>query len=102
MDALNHAKKKEYFDTLEVTLKEHSLMTSPGQNYNVDETGVPLDHKPPNIVVRKDQKKVRYRISGNKKQITVVGCVNAAGQAIPPFVIFDTKNLNRLMVKCLE
>ncbi len=60
----------------------------------MDETSVPLDHKPPNIVVRKGQKKLRYRISGNKKQITVVRCVNAAGPAIPPFVIFDAKNLN--------
>ncbi len=93
MNTLDHAKKKEYFDTLEDTLedtlKEHNLMTSPGQFYNVDETSVPLDHKPPNIVVRKGQKK-----AVNKKQIMVVGCVNAAGQAIPPFVIFDAKNLN--------
>ncbi len=27
-------------------------------------------------------------------QITVIGCVSATGQAIPPFVIFDAKCLN--------
>ena len=94
MEALDIETKNEYFKSLEETLKEQGLMNSPGQIYNVDETGVPLDHKPPNVVARKGQKKVRYRISGNKKQITVVGCVNAAGQAIPPFVIFDAKCLN--------
>jgi len=26
--------------------------------------------------------------------VTVVGCINAVGQALPPFVIFDAKNLN--------
>ena len=94
MEALDIETKNEYFKSLEETLKEHDLINSPGQIYNVDETGVPLDHKPPNVVARRGQKKVRYRVSGNKKQITVVGCINAAGQAIPPFVIFDAKCLN--------
>ena len=34
---------------------------------------------------------MRCCTSGNKKQITVIGCVSAAGQALPPFVIFDAK-----------
>ena len=40
------------------------------------------------------QKKVRYRASGKKGQVTIVACANAAGQAIPPMVIFDAKKLN--------
>ena len=39
-------------------------------------------------------KKVRYRVSGKKEQITVLGCVNAIGQSIPPMVIFEGKYLN--------
>jgi len=39
---------------------------------------------------------VRYRQSGNKEQISVIGCGNAAGQAIPPMVIFEGKYLNYL------
>ena len=26
--------------------------------------------------------------------MTVVGCINAIGQALPPFIIFNAKNLN--------
>lgn len=37
---------------------------------------------------------MRYRTSGNKSQVTVIGCVSAAGHAVPPFVIFDAKSLN--------
>ena len=37
---------------------------------------------------------MRYQHAGKKGQITIVGCVNASGQAIPPMVIFDAKNLN--------
>ena len=69
-------------------------MNNPSQIYNVDETGMPLDHKPPKIVTKRGQKKVRSRTSGNKSQVTVIACVSATGHAIPPFVIFDAKGLN--------
>ena len=32
--------------------------------------------------------------SGNKNQTTVVATVNPAGMSMPPFVIYDAKNLN--------
>jgi len=85
---------KSYYDLLEEILEKHNLKNSPGQIYNVDETGMSLDQQPPKVVVKKGQKKVRYRTSGTKSQITVIGCVSAAGQALPPFVIFDGKSLN--------
>ena len=66
-------------------------MDKPEQIYNVDESGMPLDHHPPKVVSQKEQKKVRSRTSGNKSQITVIACVSATGHALPPFVIFDTK-----------
>ena len=94
MDSLNADTMKQYFSLLKDTLQEHGVMDSPAQIYNVDETGMPLDHRPPKILTKKGQKKVRYRTSGNKSQIIVIGCVSAVGHAIPPFVIFDAKNLN--------
>ena len=54
---------------------------------------------PPKIVAPKNQKKVRYRCSGQKSQITIIGCGSATGQAIPPFVIFAAKQLNSLWMK---
>ena len=94
MDCLNEETIQAYFNLLKEVLSENNLMDSPCQIYNVDETGIPLDHRPPKVVTRKGQKKVRSRTTGNKSQITVIGCVNAAGSHIPPFVIFDAKNLN--------
>jgi len=40
------------------------------------------------------QKKVTNRASGKKGQVNIMACGNAAGQAIPPMVIFDAKKLN--------
>ena len=37
--------------------------------------------------------------SGNKSQITIVGCVNAAGYCIPPMVIYGRKTLNAALVE---
>ena len=56
MEALDIETKNEYFKSLEESLKEHDLMNRPGQIYNVDETGVPLDHKPPNFIAKRGQK----------------------------------------------
>ena len=94
MDAINEQTMKQYFDLLEDTLKEHNLLHNPAQIYNVDESGMPLDPKAPNMVTQRGKKKVRYRSSGRKGQITVVACANAAGQAFPPMVIYDAKKLN--------
>ena len=94
MDCLNSETMKAYFNLLNDVLDKNELMDSPAQIYNVDETGMPLDHRPPKIITKKGQKKIRYRTTRNKYQITVIGCISATGQAIPPFVIFDAKSLN--------
>ena len=99
MDCLIKETMDEYFQLLKDTLIENDLMDFPNQIYNVDETGMPLDHHAPKIVAGRGHKKVRYRTSGNKSQVTVIGCVSACGQAIPPFVIFDAKSLNKEWTK---
>jgi len=35
--------------------------------YNLDETGMPLEPRPPKVVAQKGQKKVRYQASGQKQ-----------------------------------
>ena len=94
MDAMNEETVKQYFDLLEDTLKELDLVSRPAQVYNVDESGMPLDHRAPNIIAKRGARKVHYCASGKKGQVTIVTCANAAGQTIPPMVIFDAKNFN--------
>jgi len=83
-----------YFDLLKSTLKDNNLMNAPAQLYNVDESGIPLDPKAPNVVAKTGTKKVRYRATGRKGQITIIACASAAGQIIPPTIIFEAKKLN--------
>lgn len=94
MNAVTPAAINHYFDLLKEVLDKYKLMQYPGQIYNVDETGLAYEHRPQKIVTLKGQQKVRCCTTSNKSQTTVVACVNAIGQAIPPYVIYDAKTLN--------
>ena len=78
-----------YFQLLEETLIENDLLRSPGQIFNVDENGFPLEPKPEPIIAERGCKHPFVQTSGNKAQITVLACVSAAGVTVPPMVIFD-------------
>jgi len=94
MDAINEDTISHYFALLKQTLEEDGLTNSPGQICNVDESGVSLDPRAPNIVTKKGTKKVRYQATGRKGQITIVACGSVTGQVILPTVIFEAKNVN--------
>lgn len=86
-----------YFDLLEQTLDQNDLLNSPSRIFNCDESGIPLDPTPPKVIVSKGTKHPRCVTTGDKAQITVLACCNAAGQVLPPFVIFDRKTLKAEM-----
>ena len=65
----------------------------------MDETGVPLEPQPPKVVAKRGQKKVRCCTSGQKAQITVIGCGSATSQILPPFIIYAAKKLNHLWMR---
>ena len=83
-----------YFNLLEETLTKNGIMDNPGVIFNIDETGMPLEHKPEKAVAQKGVRNVTALTSGNKTNITVIACGSAAGQVIPPMVLFQGKKLN--------
>ena len=88
-----------YFDMLEATLLEYELLDKPCQLFNMDETGLPLDPKSLKAVCGVGTKNPAAVCTGNKTQVTTVGCVSAAGYCIPPMVIYGRKTISREMVK---
>ena len=93
MDAVN---AENIHDLLRSVYDAFGFDNHPECIYNMDKTGVPLEPCPPKIIAPKGQKKIRYRTSGQKSQITVIGCGSATGQVLPPFIIFAVKQLNIL------
>ena len=57
--------------------------------FNMDESGIPLDHKPSKVITLKGTMKVHCRTSGNKSQITVIVGASAASTVIPQW-LFST------------
>jgi len=88
MDAVNVGTKRHYFDLLETTFKDNNQFHSPGQIYNVDETGVPLDPKAQNVIVWTGSEELRYRATEKKGQ---VACASVSGQILLLTIIFDAK-----------
>ena len=80
----------QYFDLLEDAMKELDLLSCPTQVYNVDIPELPM------LLQQEVQKRsqIEHRGRRDKGQVNIMACGNAAGQAIPPMVIFDAKKLN--------
>jgi hypothetical protein len=95
-DAVTVENMDHYFDLLQEVFDEFEFDRHPESIYNMDETGVPLCPRPPKIIARKGQKKVRYRTSGQKTQITVLACGSATGHVLPPFIVFAAKQVSPL------
>ena len=83
-----------YFSLLKKTLEDNDLFNKACYIYNMDETGMPLDHKQPKRIAPKGMKKVYGPSSGNKCQITILACSNATGTVLPPMIIFKGERLN--------
>ena len=69
------------------------MKEDPALIFNMDESGFPLDLKPLKSVFVRGEKKNSAICAGNKSQITVVGCVSAAGQCLPPTIVWPRKTM---------
>jgi len=76
-----------YFDNLEKTITELGLSGSPERIYNMDETGLSPEHRPPNIIAPSDEKPQAVT-SPRSATTTLIACANAAGNYMPPFFVF--------------
>jgi len=87
----NRQKVKIYFDLLGSTLfHQGGTRLIPQENiYNVDETGFTVCQKSQKIVARKGKKNVGILSSAERgKTVTVVCCVSASGNYIPPMFVY--------------
>ncbi|XP_050505987.1 uncharacterized protein LOC126884181 [Diabrotica virgifera virgifera] len=79
----------DYFHKLRDTIEKLNLFDKPGSIYNIDEKGCRLTiHKQQIVFARKGAKRVHLTAPEHGENVSIVGCGNALGQAIPPFVLF--------------
>ena len=95
----NESVLKNFYDVLEPILTNDEGESLDAKFiFNCDETGVPLDFRPSRVVASRKSRSVWSINSGDKTQITVMGCGNAAGTMIPPLVIFKGVRTNSYLV----
>lgn len=70
------------------------LKSHPERLYNMDEKGCRLTiHHQQTVLAKKGAKRVHLQSSEHAESVTIAGCVNALGSAIPPMIIFKGKRL---------
>ena len=76
----------KYFDNLAEVISKYKLEEKPQNIYNTDETGLQPDHRPPNIIAN-PHTKPQAMTSPKSTKITLLGCANALGNALPPYFV---------------
>lgn len=82
----------DHFNKLKAVLEEHDLLNDPDKIYNMDEKGVQLTlHHQQSVIAKRGAKRVKMVANEHGENVTVVGCANAVGHAVPPMIIFKGK-----------
>ncbi|KAF9420025.1 hypothetical protein HW555_003619 [Spodoptera exigua] len=91
---LNKFIVNDHFEKLKEVYDKLNLRDHPERIYNMDEKGCRLTiHHQQNVLAKKGAKRVHLQSSEHAESVTIAGCVNALGTAIPPMVIFKGQRL---------
>ena len=85
----------KYFQDLESILTKYDLHNSPEKINNIDEKGISAEHTPP-YVVSGQEFGTPQAITSPQLSVTVIGCGNAIGTALPPFFVFPGQRMRLL------
>lgn len=73
---------------------------TPENIYNVDESGISTVHTPSKIIAVRGIKQVGSMTSGERGvNTTIIGCINAIGNSIPPAMIFARLHFKQHILK---
>jgi len=84
---------QNYYEELDKVLKKYDLHGKAHRIFNVDETGITPEHKPPNIVGPKGMT-IPAITSPKSNTTTVIACCSATGQSVPPYFVFKGKRFS--------
>jgi hypothetical protein len=88
---LNPITLQKYFADLGTILTDLNLKNASNRIWNMDETGIPMEHSPSNVCIRKGTRSIPGRVSNSRESVTIVVCVNASGGTMPSQIIVKGK-----------
>lgn len=77
-----------FYDLLEQECTRLNILDRGECIWNVDETNLYLDPKQTRVVAPRGEKASRTTATSGREAITVLAGISAAGETLPPFVIF--------------
>ena len=92
--AVSEKMLENYFTELNNTLDKYDLKNKPEMIWNVDETGISLEHNPPKVLAKAGSNP-HCVTSGKSPTTTVIAAVSALGETIPPYVIFKGERMSK-------
>ena len=82
----------DFFAKLGAIYGRLNLTSKPSQIFNADETGVTIVHKPSKVIAQIGWHNVSSLTSADRKKThTILSCVSASGQVLPPFMVYPRK-----------
>lgn len=93
---MNRPIVEEYFQTLNQTLDSLDIMDKLERIWNLDETGIIMEHTPSSVIAKRGSKSVPGRTSNSRESITVVVTANPSGWSLPPMIIVRGKTRKAL------
>ena len=86
----------KYYMELNKILKDNGLEGRPHLIWNCDETGVCLEHTPVKVVARQGTRNVPGRTGNSRESVTIMACISASGDHMPPMIIVKRKTQRSL------
>lgn len=91
---LNKAIVEQHFKAIREIYDDLNIDENPERLYNIDEKGCRLTvHRQPQVLAEKGSRRVHLIAQEHAENVTVAICVNAAGMAIPPMILFKGKRM---------
>ncbi|XP_033730751.1 uncharacterized protein LOC117320202 [Pecten maximus] len=94
---LNKPVIDSFFVDLNKVVTELNLQKKPHLIWNADETGKQFEHSPSNVCTKKGTRALQSRTNNSRENVTILACINATGNAMPPLCVAKGKTR-----KCLQ
>lgn len=82
-----------FFDLYEETIKDLKLLDRPHLIFNLDETSLCSDPSNTKVVAQKNKPVFRHTHGTGRSNTSILFCVSACGDKLPPFILYKAKNL---------
>ena len=92
-EGATHEKVNRWFDAIEEKFQEHSYNLS--NVWNMDESGFGVgEEQAMKVLIHLNHAKQQKVIAGKQEWVSDIECISAAGEALPPLLIFKGQYLN--------